>query len=192
MTEQPARLTDPRAIKAISHPARFRVIEELYGGATLTATEAGELCGLSGSAMSYHMRLLERYGLIAADPSEDGRERRWRKARPSLEFGALRRTPENSETADAVFGNALESIRRMLATSTDSDPASAYGATTYVHGRLRLSDDEAKELDRRVNALIDEFEGHEEPAGPDAPPVRELFWLRGTPRAHGSAPPPRR
>jgi hypothetical protein len=38
-------LTDPRAIRAIAHEARQLVIDELYGGSVITATEAAQICG---------------------------------------------------------------------------------------------------------------------------------------------------
>jgi len=53
-------LTDPRAIRAIAHEARQLVIDELYSGSVITATEAAQICGLSPSAMSYHLRALEK------------------------------------------------------------------------------------------------------------------------------------
>src|SRR5665647_3712685 len=71
-------LTDPRAIRAIAHEARQQVMDELYGGSVLTATEAAQICGLSPSAMSYHLRALEKWGIVVRDdPSSDGRERPW-------------------------------------------------------------------------------------------------------------------
>ncbi|HET6740226.1 MAG TPA: helix-turn-helix domain-containing protein, partial [Kribbella sp.] len=72
-------ITDPQAIRALAHPARQRVIDELYNGRVLTATECAELAGLTPSAMSYHLRALEKWGIIErADETTDGRERPWR------------------------------------------------------------------------------------------------------------------
>lgn len=57
------------------------MIEELYGGAELAATDCAEIAGLTPSAMSYHLRSLERAGIVEhAEPSGDGRERPWRAA----------------------------------------------------------------------------------------------------------------
>jgi DNA-binding transcriptional ArsR family regulator len=81
-------LTDPRAIRALAHEARQQVIDELYSGAILTATEAAQICGLSPSAMSYHLRALEKWGIVVRDDtSGDGRERPWRAAAHSLALG---------------------------------------------------------------------------------------------------------
>src|ERR1700712_2780267 len=74
-------LRDPRAIKALAHPARLAVIDEFFSGRKLTATECAEISGLSASAMRYHLRALEKWGTIRrSDSTEDGRERPWEAA----------------------------------------------------------------------------------------------------------------
>ncbi|MGH9171003.1 MAG: ArsR/SmtB family transcription factor [Acidimicrobiales bacterium] len=78
-------LTDPRAIQAISHPARVEIIRALFDGEELTATECAELTGLSPSATSYHLKALERWGVV--EPAErrvDGRDRPWKGKGKSL------------------------------------------------------------------------------------------------------------
>src|SRR4051812_41338961 len=78
---EPVVLRDPRAIKALAHPARLAVIDALFTGRRLTATECGEIAGLSASAMSYHLRALEKWGIVRrSDATGDGRERPWEAA----------------------------------------------------------------------------------------------------------------
>ena len=62
--DQPVRLRDARAIRALAHPARLAVMDALTGRATITATEAAEVAGLSPSAMSYHLRALAKWGIV--------------------------------------------------------------------------------------------------------------------------------
>ncbi len=83
------RITDPRALRALAHPARQRVLTELFSGEVLTATEAARLCDLTPSAMSYHLRALEKWGIVERDESADGRERPWRATADSINI-----TPE--------------------------------------------------------------------------------------------------
>jgi len=72
-------LTDPRAIRALAHPARLAVLDALSGGVELTATQMAERAGVSPSAMSYHLRALEKWGIVErAESDGDGRERPWR------------------------------------------------------------------------------------------------------------------
>lgn len=167
--------SDPAAIKAIAHPARFRVVEELYTRPELTATEAAQLVGLTPSAMSYHLRMLERYGLVERGESADGRERPWRRVAENLRF-ANTEGVVSPATVDAVLANMATSIERLL---RRRHPAGKPFGATLTKGLLRLTDEQAAELDRRVGALIEEFEADEEPAGPDAPPTREFYWIRG-------------
>jgi DNA-binding transcriptional ArsR family regulator len=74
-------LTHPNTIRALSHPARVLVLNELYSGRRATATELAGLAGVTPSAMSYHLRALARIGLVErAKASDDGRERPWQSA----------------------------------------------------------------------------------------------------------------
>src|SRR3954451_17616044 len=78
---EPVKISDPKRIRALAHPARLAVIEELYSGRELTATECADIAGLSPSAMSYHLRSLAKAGIVEpADGGTDGRERPWRAA----------------------------------------------------------------------------------------------------------------
>ena len=81
MTERPNRLhvRDTSGMRALAHPARLASLQHLMQYGPATATELGELVGLTPSAMSYHLRTLERAGLIAdAESRGDGRERLWK------------------------------------------------------------------------------------------------------------------
>jgi DNA-binding transcriptional ArsR family regulator len=64
---------------------------ELTNGRVLTATEAADLVGLTPSAVSHHLRALEKYGIAErADPVEggDARTRPWRSRYRELNFDA--------------------------------------------------------------------------------------------------------
>lgn len=74
------RITDPRALRALAHPGRYRILERLQTYGPATATECAETAGMSPSACSYHLRLLARYGFVQEghdDERSDGRERLW-------------------------------------------------------------------------------------------------------------------
>ena len=82
-------LTDPRSLRALAHPARQILMTELTNGRVLTATEAAELVGLTPSAVSHHLRALERYGIAErAGTGADGRTRPWRSRYRELNFDA--------------------------------------------------------------------------------------------------------
>ena len=80
--ESRVEITDPKAIRALAHAARLEVISELYSTQlSRTATELAGQTGLTPSAMSYHLRALQKWGIVApAETAGDARERRWKAA----------------------------------------------------------------------------------------------------------------
>ena len=80
--ENRVEITDPKAIRALAHAARLEVISELYSTQlSRTATELARQTGLTPSAMSYHLRALQKWGIVApAEAAGDARERRWKAA----------------------------------------------------------------------------------------------------------------
>jgi DNA-binding transcriptional ArsR family regulator len=78
--EAPKRtsISDPKVMRALAHPARLTILEELGLGRAGTATEFAAICGLTPSATSYHLRALAKAGLVQEAPGRgDGRERVW-------------------------------------------------------------------------------------------------------------------
>jgi DNA-binding transcriptional ArsR family regulator len=80
MPGNPVRLTDPKMMRALAHPARIAIWTYIGTHGSATATECAEVAGLSPSACSYHLRSLARYGFVEEDraAAADGRERPWR------------------------------------------------------------------------------------------------------------------
>src|ERR1700721_3220143 len=80
MPGNPVRLTDPKMMRALAHPARIAIWSHIGLRGSVTATECAEVAGLSPSACSYHLRTLAKYGFIEEDraAAADGRERPWR------------------------------------------------------------------------------------------------------------------
>src|SRR5690242_12908493 len=92
--EDTRRLQDPRAIRALAHPARMAIIDALASGDALTATDCAGLAGLSPSATAYHLKVLERYGFAEPAPARgDGRERPWRATDRRIRFDLDSSTP---------------------------------------------------------------------------------------------------
>lgn len=163
-------LTDPRAIRALAHPARLAVIEELYAGRELTATECAEVAGPSPSAMSYHLRSLEKAGIVErAEPSGDGRERPWRAAGSYLQVdpvsgpGGLAADEALSTT---LLGRTLESFERWMA-RRDRESKQWIDAAGGSYGQVWLRADEAEAV---TKVLFDALEPYRLRRAPDQRP----------------------
>lgn len=162
-------ISDPRAIRALAHPARLAVLNAL-NGQDLTATACAELTGLTPSAMSYHLRALEKWGIVErAESTGDGRVRPWR-----LRGSGLRIETENldgSDVADELLGEALlqsewQNIRSFYA-RRDQEPAGWVQAAQWNDSSVWMTVEEAQQLTEQVTELIRKHRGprEERPAG---------------------------
>lgn len=71
-------LRDPRALRAMAHPVRLRIMEELARAGHATATELSERLGESAANCSWHLRQLAQYGFIEEAGGGTGRQRPWK------------------------------------------------------------------------------------------------------------------
>jgi DNA-binding transcriptional ArsR family regulator len=148
-------LTDPRAIRALAHPARQRIIDELYGGRVLTATECAELAGLTPSATSYHLRALARWGIIErADTSTDGRERPWRAPALSLVISS-QSTAAGRLASQAMAREKVNRVVEQFEELSGDDPWDEL--SLLVNTRLWLTKSEAETLGKELTQLIDSY-----------------------------------
>ena len=72
------RLSDPRELRALSHPTRLTLLDLLDVEGPMTATRAGELIGESPASASFHLRTLAKYGFVEEADGGRGRQRPWR------------------------------------------------------------------------------------------------------------------
>jgi DNA-binding transcriptional ArsR family regulator len=71
-------LTDARTLRALTHPVRVAILEELVHGGAMTATELGERIGETATTCSFHLRQLAKYGFVEEAGGGRGRSRPWR------------------------------------------------------------------------------------------------------------------
>lgn len=149
-------VSDPTVIRALAHPARLTVLEALSDGTELTATACAEQAGISPSAMSYHLRALERYGFVErVESSGDGRERPWRAVSPGWRVEALPddATAEATGALTAVtFDRTLRALEQWYARKRH-EPAAWRDASSVHSAHAWLTADEAREL----AALTEDF-----------------------------------
>ena len=168
-------LTGLEQMRAVNHPARWRVLEELWRGRVLTATAAAELVGLTPSAMSYHLQHLARIGLVEPDSSADGRERPWR----ATSGGVSMTTQPDDELGGTMMRNLIASVGRLLSTPPPSHDDSRPWPPSFTSTVLRLNPAEAKELHERIRRVVTEFEEQQNPTPVDEAADYEVFWIQG-------------
>ena len=99
-------------MRAMIHPLRMRIVDALRNHGPSTATRLAEVLGESSGAMSYHLRILAKAGVIEEEPHRgNGRERWWRRVRPLY-------INTNAEEPEDV---ALEVSARLLHIERDEE-----------------------------------------------------------------------
>lgn len=155
----PLRIDDPRLMRALAHPARVAILERLAGGATATATECAEVCGLSPSATSYHLRALAKLGMVEEAPSRgDQRERLWRGRVRGWATAVGPRGGAEAQAAEHLLASmttsrADEKTQGWLDRMGEEDP-DWYEAAMVSQSLLEVTREELAELNEQVLALL--------------------------------------
>lgn len=155
----PVVIEDPRAIRALAHPARLAIIEALSDGEEKTATDCASLTGLSASATAYHLKVLERWGIVEpATPRPDGRERPWRARGRGIEVRTLR---PGTITAEMVLLDvALDRVRQLLRdfiVVQGSETEEWRDVTELGSNDLWLTVEEVRDLSRAFRDLVEPY-----------------------------------
>jgi DNA-binding transcriptional ArsR family regulator len=80
-------ITDPKAMRALAHPVRLALLEQLQRHGPATASQLSPRVGATPSVTSWHLRHLAGFGLVRdAEPGPDRRERRWEAAAHGFRF----------------------------------------------------------------------------------------------------------
>jgi DNA-binding transcriptional ArsR family regulator len=181
--EKKVEITDPKAIRALAHAARLEVISELYSTqVSRTATELAAQTGLTPSAMSYHLRALQKWGIVEpAATAGDARERRWRAAGTdfTINSGGGVASPEF-----AVLDLELDAFRRRVDAYAkvrderrkNNESIEAPGVVVLSSDLLYLTPAQRAELTGRVFGLLKEYELEDPDHVPEGAERTAAMW----------------
>ena len=190
--EKKVEITDPKAIRALAHAARLEVISELYSTqVSRTATELAAQTGLTPSAMSYHLRALQKWGIVVpAATAGDARERRWKAAGTdfTINSGGGVASPEF-----AVLDLELDAYRRRVnayAQARDErrqrgEPADS--SVVLASNLLYLTPAQRTELTERLFDLLRDYELEDPDHVPEGAERMATMWSM-IPDDRGRAP----
>ncbi|MFI6632469.1 ArsR/SmtB family transcription factor [Nonomuraea fuscirosea] len=162
MTRHGEGLSDPKAMRALAHPARLMILNRLNVEGSATATEVAEIAGITPSAASYHLRMLAKYGFVEDAPLRgDGRERLWKAVGKPVSVGVLPDDQPDVREAKVTLITAFrreanEEAERALA-NIDQEPEEWRDATLFGRYRIRVDAEELAQLNREIGKLIEPF-----------------------------------
>src|SRR3954470_4620267 len=82
--ESAVQVTDVRALRALAHPLRSRLLGQLRLNGPATASRLGRVFGESSGSTSYHLRQLAAYGFVEEVEGQGTARERWWRARHRL------------------------------------------------------------------------------------------------------------
>ena len=174
-------VSNPLTLRALAHPSRVRLLEELVMIGPATATELAERVGESPANCSWHLRQLALHGFVEEAGGGRGRKRPWRLVARVSEWGRDDSHGELNVVGDAVARMLLDrevvALREWMAWRRHDDPRWR-SAATFNHSLTWLTVEELAELNAQITQLlgryVDRFDPGRRPAG--ARPVRIAAW----------------
>jgi len=156
---QLTQISDPRMLRAIAHPVRNRILDELGAGGPMRAADVAERLGIPANQASFHLRQLAKYDLVVEAP-EAARDKRDRVWKASHEGGMNVRLQDladqpGGQAAITVFrrqwmGQAHATVDRAEHAKHQKD-----SIVSISHGGLRLTKSDAEQFAAALNDLVE-------------------------------------
>jgi DNA-binding transcriptional ArsR family regulator len=151
---------DLTALRALAHPLRVEIMNELSDFGPATASMLAERLGESSGATSYHLRQLAKHDIIVEDTERgSGRERWWRMAPGGVTIGSPETlgTPAGREANELISLGWQQNNERRLATflrrGLDTFGFEWMEASTLSTSHLEVTREQLAELGREYYAL---------------------------------------
>ncbi len=168
-------LTDPKTLRALTHPVRLALLEALALEGPLTATQAGELIDESPTTCSFHFRQLAKYGFVEEAGAGPGRQRPWKIAHTGMRFSDVTDDPEMSIAAQGlermVFDRAIGRFANFL-NAKSSYSKEWQESAQNIETIMWVTPEELRDVTAQVLAILNRF--HDRVADPTARPQDSL------------------
>ena len=162
------------ALRALAHPLRVEIMNELSDFGPATASMLAERLGESSGATSYHLRQLARHGFVREVAGKGTARERWWQRTPggiSLNPRHVSDTVAGRAAADLVMRqwqqNKESLVTDFMMRGVDVLPARWLDAAITSSANARLTTEQLEELttdiSRRITDFVDEHRGKNPP-----------------------------
>ena len=151
-------LTDPRALRALAHPTRLKLLALLRTVGPLTASQAAERTGESAGSCSFHFRQLARWGLCEEAGGGRGRERPWRATAFATSWSDAGASADMTEASRMFSRTVAEWYHEGLLHWIDArgrEPLAWQQAASFGDVLLYLTADELRETVQGLREVIE-------------------------------------
>jgi DNA-binding transcriptional ArsR family regulator len=158
-------LDDPRTLRAVAHPVRLGILEQLTVHGAMTATELADLLDETPSNCSWHLRKLAENGFVEEAERGTGRRRPWQAVSPAMRWGDPGESPELARAGEELSQLMIEREVVRFASSRArrrDDTPPWQEASTSSQSMQWLTAEELNEINLAVRDLlmsrVDRFE----------------------------------
>ncbi|WP_157944078.1 winged helix-turn-helix domain-containing protein [Blastococcus atacamensis] len=158
--ELAVQVTDVRALRALSHPLRSRLLGELRLNGPATASRLARAVGESSGSTSYHLRQLAAYGFVEEAEGQGTARERWWRARhrmTSWRTADLAGQEGGAEVQEEMARLQIDQQARVLDAwheqNAELTPEWTAAASLNDYG-LRLTPGQARELTDELHAVL--------------------------------------
>jgi DNA-binding transcriptional ArsR family regulator len=158
--EPAVQVTDVRALRALAHPLRNRLLGLLRLDGPATASRLGRAVGESSGSTSYHLRQLEAYGFVEEVEGRGSARERWWRARhrmTSWQAADMIAQEGGAEVQDEMTRLQLDGHARVLTAwqaRKQELPAEWTTVASMNDYALRVRPEEARALVAELNAVM--------------------------------------
>lgn len=143
--------------RAASHPLRLRILR-LCGQQPMTNKQLADRLDRQPGTTLYHVRLLVEAGLLEPAPVRTGAsgalEKPYRSTGQSWWLSGYGETDDGEPYDDRTEEHSLAPIEAFQAELREAGPGSVRSFARFM---LHLSEEEVRELDRRLLVVLDEY-----------------------------------
>jgi len=158
MAYDPPQMGDPRVLRALAHPTRGRILDELGATGPMRAADLGESLGIPANQASFHLRQLAKYGVIVPAPeaARDKRDRVWKLSSQRgfrLDVQDIEKQP-GGRAAMSVFRQNKAAWAHRLVDEVWSLKRTKNTFNAIVDQSMKLTRDEAAEFMGEVDEVL--------------------------------------
>ena len=185
-------LHDPRVLRAIAHPVRNRILDELTATGPARAADLAAALGIPANSASFHLRQLAKYGVVAAAPeaARDRRDRVWKLTNDggfAVNLRELEAAPETAAAGRVYRRSTTARTHELLeAALTPADDRFRSVATDS----LRLSQAEARELADELGEVVTRWTARTRGRDPGRETYHLMTVLQPYPQLEAGEPSP--
>jgi hypothetical protein len=158
--DEPVKLTDAKAMRALAHPVRMGLLELFGFHETLTATQASDALGESPANCAFHLRTLAKYGFVREAGGGRGRERPWTLVNRRVTVTTDQPDPQAALTAGELSRLWLERwIDRARRAHGSANQLPGWDdASGWSNSHVFLTPDETVRLRGGIRRMLNRYE----------------------------------